>query len=112
MKRLFWLILGLIGGSVALWFMSRRKMDGLYGEVSRLREVERKYVALVEKERRMNESFREGTEEMERHRASRPPLTPEQKMKMAMSDAIYTAHAREALGEHFIEDEDEEANNS
>ncbi len=107
MKRLLWTVLAAIGGAIILHYFSRRRMDTLYSDVSRLREVERRYNALLEKERRMKEAFREDIEEMEGERASRPPLTPEQKMKMAMSDALYTARAREALGEHFIEPDEE-----
>lgn len=54
MKRLFWLILGAIG----VWFVARRRMDGLYSEVSRLREIEHKHDALVEKEARREASFK------------------------------------------------------
>ena len=37
MKRLFWLLAGVIIGGFAVWFVARRQMDGLYGEISRLR---------------------------------------------------------------------------
>jgi|GEM_PF-1584814 len=109
MKRLFLLIFAAIGGAIAVWLFSRRRMDGLYGEVSRLREIERKYDVMVEKEAQLNAVFREDIEEMKRDRANRPPLTTEQKLKMAMLEAVFDADAREKLGEHYIEDEEDDS---
>ncbi|MGJ3239106.1 MAG: hypothetical protein ACFE0Q_10415 [Anaerolineae bacterium] len=38
MKQVFWSLLG----AVVVWFFARSQMDELYGEVSRLREAERR----------------------------------------------------------------------
>jgi len=58
MKRLFWSLLMLIAGAIGVWLFSRRRMDVLYGEVSRLREAERELAQLKahqEKIRQHNE---------------------------------------------------------
>ena len=47
---LLWAVLGAIGGIIVLWLFSRRRMDRLYGEVSRLREVEAQHQEMLEKE--------------------------------------------------------------
>ena len=41
MKRLVWLTIGLLIGAAAVWVMSRSQMDGLYAEISRMREQSR-----------------------------------------------------------------------
>lgn len=76
MKRLFWSLLLAIGTAIGVWFFARRRMDALYGEVSHLREIERKYDAMLKNEAQRNTVFRDAVEEMQEN-APLPPTENE-----------------------------------
>lgn len=107
MKRLLWALLGAIGAAIVLRFFAGRRMDTLYGEVSRLREVERKYAALLEKEAQREAAFvipEADKKEFEERMAN---ASPEKKMQIAMLDALYRDEAR-ANQDTFLEDDAED----
>lgn len=103
-KNSLWSVLVLIVGAIAVWLFSRRRMDVLYGEVSRLREVERKYDTLLKKEAQRNASFAIPETDIKEFEEEMAKASPEKKMRMAMLSALYKNEAREALGDDFIVD--------
>ena len=83
----------------------------------RLIDTERR-LSLAESERdslqRERAAFEQSfTEDFESFKAfeKEHPLSndPDKKMRKAMLDAIYTANAREALGDNFLDDEEDES---
>jgi ATPase subunit of ABC transporter with duplicated ATPase domains len=109
MKRLFWSVLLAIGSAIGVWFITRRRMDTLYGELSRLREVERKYESLVEKEAQREQAFiisEADAKEFEEEMAS---ASTDKKMRMAMLSALYKDQAHNALGDYDNDLEEDES---
>lgn len=57
----------------------------------------------------MEESYKESLEDYERYNKEHPlPDDMDTKLHMAMMDAIYNAHARETLGDNYLEDDEDE----
>jgi len=93
MKRLFWSLLLVIGSAIAVWLFARRRMDGLYAEISRLREFERREIA-------MNASLDEHEAKAQaKESAYLASLSPEEKIEYAMKQAQVNAYLKEQLGE-------------
>lgn len=89
MKRLFLLILGAIG----VWFVARRHMDGLYSEISRLREYERK-------EQRVNERYAKKQAERRQEEALElAAMTPEKRIDHEMRMAEINSYIKSQIGE-------------
>jgi len=93
MKRLFWSLFGAILGAIAVWFFARRHMDTLYGEVSRLRLMERK-------QEEANAYFAKKNEEDRiRKEAELAAMTPEQRIDYEMRQATINSRIKSFLGE-------------
>ena len=89
MKRLMWVLLG----AILVWFFSRRRMDALYTEISRLREYEYK-------EQRLNAYYAKKNEEDRKEEAARvAAMTPEQRIDYEMRQAEINSYIKSQIGE-------------
>ena len=93
MKRLFWSLFMLITGAIAVWFFSRRRMDGLYAEISRLREFERRELAL---DASLDEHEAKWKAKDAAYLAS---LSPEERLEHELLQARVNSYMKEQLGE-------------
>ena len=95
MKRLFWTILGAITGGFILWFVARRRMDAMYAEISRLREYERRELAmeasLIEHEAKWGA----------KDAAYLASLSPEERIEHELLQARVNSYMKEQLGEEL-----------
>lgn len=95
MKRLFWSFLLAMGAGIAVWFFSRRKMDGLYTEISRLREYEQKALAL-------DAELAELQEKSEAKEAAYlNSLSSEERIEHELLQARVNSYMKEQLGEEL-----------
>lgn len=95
MKRLFWSLLVAIGSAIAVWLFARHRMDGLYAEISRLREFERRELAL---EANMAEQLAISDANEVAYLAS---LSPEARLEHELLQARVNSYMKEQLGEEL-----------
>ncbi len=93
MKRLFWTLLGAIAGGIVLWFFARRRMDGMYAEISRLREFERKEQAM---DAALDAHEAKWDAKQAEYLAS---LSPQERLDYEMNQAQINSSLKEQLGE-------------
>lgn len=94
MKRLFWSILA-ISAVIGVWFMARRRMDALYAEISRLRNIERKWNDM---HTAMNEHEEKWKAEDEAYLAS---LSPAQRIEHELRAATVRSYLKKQLGDDY-----------
>lgn len=98
MKRLFWSLLGAVLAAIGVWWFARSRMDDLYGEISRLREYEKK-------EQRIEAHYaaKHAAEKVAKQ-AELAAMTPEDRLKYRIREAEINAYIKSQIGDKLWEE--------